>query len=868
VLFQICVSLFFIKLTSAIFINSAFEMAGGGLLTKAQRIWCYVHRAVDTKVSVFLSPAARPPRNWLRFQVFRIVTHPFFESGVTIAILLNLVSMLDRSYTDSPVKVNVVDLIDSVFLLLYYIEMFMRLIAIGPKSFVNDPMNIFDLFVNIMSAIDFFSAGQNAAQGFQILRAVRVLRLFKILNRFRRMRLLVLSIVTSIPYFLAAICITIAFLILCAVVMSGYFHSIKYGRALSPTQNFRGFLPSFTTMFIAFFSGEWANLLPDLSVSYPYCTLPSDETNGVTDCGNEFYWLFFLIFQWVCMFFITPLFLGMIACVVLQLNDVDRSTAIIPSSGDNEDEPCLIPESDYHAFFKAWELVDPGHLGLVRGWRIKAVVCHLVNRKIADFAPRGTKEWNERLDFIVLQSVLATNNVKYLKSSSKVKSEKDVLCGFATQYVHIREVLLQMVMMVQHKCHIDSPLMQYAPWLRNATDIVSSIASQEVRSVLTDLGDRVEQKGIVLFTPSPGQGTKNVYEIIAAHIAAAGDPEDQWLNMKNYAAQAKTHRSDVSAASEVQEFQEVEDIDHEEDARRKTAHLAGIDAYAAMLADFEDDCDDADGRGVDWDALFPDEDFVDELSDALPFSATCEVDQEMQEMQDASHALGGDSNTFENPFLAADKSMSAEALAEHQPDAASGGFNPLDLCAGSRVEICSSNRSSGAVFESDAADPTAAGVSGAAQRDSGGSKSSVRATSVDNKSSALHGDSEVDLFSLPSIFRRYCTFCSGSGVSIPISFFLTVVGSGSVRLSSPNPLGSGASTRSSAATGLGRWCDAPIDQFSPFHDVFRRFEEQESYLPFIRRSALQCHLHSPSLLTTLLVRSSLLHLGIPSHRTM
>ena len=134
---------------------------------------------------------------------------------------------------------------------------------------------------------------------------------------------------------------------------------------------------------------------------------------------------------------------------------MDRSASIASASSDEQDELCIVPESDYDAFFKAWELVDPGHIGLVRAWRIESVVARLVGRKIADFAPKGTKEWRQRLDHIVFQSVLATNNVKYLRESSKVKSEKDIACGFATQYVHIREVLLQMVMMVQHRCHVD-----------------------------------------------------------------------------------------------------------------------------------------------------------------------------------------------------------------------------------------------------------------------------------------------------------------------------------------------------------------------------------------------------------------------------
>jgi hypothetical protein len=741
-------------------------MAGGGLLTKAQRIWSFVRRTIDSKVNFFLSPTARPPRNWLRLRIFRIVTHPFFESGVTIAILLNLISMLDRGYADSSVKVYVVDLIDSVFLLLYYIEMVMRLIAIGPKAFAMDPMNIFDLFVNIMSAIDFFSSGQNATQGFQILRAVRVLRLFKILNRFRRMRLLIASIVMSIPYFMAAMCITIAFLILCAVLMSEYFHSIKYGVALNAAQNFRGFLPSLTTIFIAFFSGEWVNLLPELTVTFPYCTPPSHATNGVTDCGNQMYWIFFLVFQWVCMFFITPLFLGMIACVVFQLNDVDRSSTITSAASDSEDELCIIPDSDYVAFFKAWELVDPLHIGLVRAWRIKAVVCHLVDRKISDFAPRGTRDWKDRLDFIIYQSVLATNNVTYLKTPSKVKSEKDVMCGYATQYVHVREVLLQMVMMVHHKCHIDSPLMQYAPWLQNATGIVSSIASQEVRNVLSDLKDSVELKGTSLLTPTPALSNKNIYEIMAANIVAGGrfDPEDNWLNLKSYTHAMKlTHRSDVSSASELEEFKVPDDVHDEEDSLRKNAHLSGLDAFAAMLEDGHDDGDEQHDSDVDWEAMFKDENFLDEehFDDLSPDAPNCDL----QSVEALPHELEQDApEGAQNTFLNAGETQTrklSEIPFESQPDQEYSSFNPLDLCSSSRVEVCASNRSSGALEKSvTTSDSMGAGVFGVSESNGVSAQSkpdSSRSNTVKfvGHSEKLQADAfETNLLSIPSVLRR------------------------------------------------------------------------------------------------------------------
>jgi hypothetical protein len=293
---------------------------------------------------------------------------------------------------------------------------------------------------------------------------------------------------------------------------------------------------------------------------------------------------------------------------------------------------------------------------------------------------------------------------------------------------------------------------KYAPWLRNATDIVASISSQEVRSVLFDLSDRVEQKGHAIFTPTPGHSNKNIYEIIAASIAAHCDPEDQWLNMKNYAPQAKlTHRSDISAASELQEFRESEEVNLDEEVRRKSAHLAGMDAYAAMLIDHEDG-DDEDGTGdVDWEALYQD----DELSDELPLNPAYSLGQVGES---ASHALEDGSKSAEDRPHLFDESKSeifAEIQSKHVPEGNAGGFNPLDMCSSSHVEFCTSHRSDGAPDQLLAADSARSGVLGTSQHDKESSRPSPPRTSSAADSASSHaGVFEADLFSMPSTIRR------------------------------------------------------------------------------------------------------------------
>ncbi len=220
--------------------------------------------------------------------------------------------------------------------------------------------------------------------------------------------------------------------------------------------------------------------------------------------------------------------------------------------------------------------------------------------------------------------------------------------------------------------------MQYAPWLRHATDIVSNIASQEVRNVLLELKDSVEQKGTSLFTPSPGIAGKTIYEIMAANIVAGerDNPEDNWLNLNNYSREAKlTHRSEFSAASELLEFQDAEDEkgDEDEELRRKNAHLLGLDAFDAMLND--EDFEDSDSN-IDWEALFQDESFLEEPSDA---AATNSAVADEHEHETTLQPPPESSQVFEN-------GASSETGALRESDGVYSGFNPLDLCASSRVE--------------------------------------------------------------------------------------------------------------------------------------------------------------------------------------
>ena len=63
--------------------------------------------------------------------------------------------------------------------------MTLKLIALSPKGYVNDKMNIFDGFIVVVSVIDYVlsaSLDLKALRGFRVIRSLRVLRVTRLLR--------------------------------------------------------------------------------------------------------------------------------------------------------------------------------------------------------------------------------------------------------------------------------------------------------------------------------------------------------------------------------------------------------------------------------------------------------------------------------------------------------------------------------------------------------------------------------------------------------------------------------------------------------------------------------------------------------------
>lgn len=72
-----------------------------------------------------------------------------------IAIILNTITLAADDFPQSVKKEGFLKICNIVFTWLFFAEMTLKLVGLGPKSYIKDFYNKFDFFVVVISIIDF-----------------------------------------------------------------------------------------------------------------------------------------------------------------------------------------------------------------------------------------------------------------------------------------------------------------------------------------------------------------------------------------------------------------------------------------------------------------------------------------------------------------------------------------------------------------------------------------------------------------------------------------------------------------------------------------------------------------------------------------
>lgn len=81
--------------------------------------------------------------------------HDYFSTLIFVCIIFNTLVLAMDGYPIKPRKQAILVTANDIFSLIFTIEMIIKLLGLGLKSYVSDSFNVFDGTIVIMTAIDF-----------------------------------------------------------------------------------------------------------------------------------------------------------------------------------------------------------------------------------------------------------------------------------------------------------------------------------------------------------------------------------------------------------------------------------------------------------------------------------------------------------------------------------------------------------------------------------------------------------------------------------------------------------------------------------------------------------------------------------------
>ena len=123
-----------------------------------------------------------------------IIRFSLFDNFLTMCVLMNTIVMGMDSYSIDAKTAADLEFLNNIFTWIFIVEMSIKLLAIGPRKYSGNVMNLLDGGVVLLSIVEMImaavSGGGGGAGNLQAFRTVRVFRTFRVLRVTRVLRAL------------------------------------------------------------------------------------------------------------------------------------------------------------------------------------------------------------------------------------------------------------------------------------------------------------------------------------------------------------------------------------------------------------------------------------------------------------------------------------------------------------------------------------------------------------------------------------------------------------------------------------------------------------------------------------------------------
>jgi hypothetical protein len=289
-----------------------------------------------------------PPANPLRRAAFKVVEHPVFDGLVFFIIFVNVVG-LTLNNASSNVWVNrVVNSANDVVALCFMGEALLKLVAYGGR-YLRSKRHMFDFTVMAVGALDlsldfFFKCGGSHNVIISVVRAMRVVRILKLLRFVAGFRVILRAVVYPTRAFVTVVLLMMVVVLLAANVSMSLFGHVAVPSPVNMFANFSK-IRSAVELFSIFATGDlWNQLLAS------FVDAPTDTLNFV----------YARVYQVVAVSFII-VFEVVVYCLLFNLFVL----VIVEAFDIVLGERYGLPEALITEFQKAWRDFDPEATGFI-----------------------------------------------------------------------------------------------------------------------------------------------------------------------------------------------------------------------------------------------------------------------------------------------------------------------------------------------------------------------------------------------------------------------------------------------------------------------------------------------------------------------
>jgi len=323
-------------------------------LTPEQQEWKETRRIIMN-----LKPRSRQagPENRIRNFCWRICSSPRFEIATTFVILLNVASLMTRTY-NQPCIVNMsIFWCNVAFTFIFTMEAIIKLLGLGPRWYFLDYWNVFDLAVVILSITTIIldtQIGEHYCSpdkveadrifpGLQMLRVFRIARVFRLIRRLKGLRQMVETLIISLPSLGNIAALIILFMIIFGILGRTLFYNVG---GLDSNANYATLDNAFMNLFRQTTGEAWNSIMDTCSQSDIYHACERAYGDYLNDgCGGPFVGTAFH-FAW--QIFGTYLMMQLFTAVILEnFHELAKG------------EASVVPIEKLNEFVDTWAVFDP-----------------------------------------------------------------------------------------------------------------------------------------------------------------------------------------------------------------------------------------------------------------------------------------------------------------------------------------------------------------------------------------------------------------------------------------------------------------------------------------------------------------------------